>query len=52
MNEDFENRTDEAKKLLSVGERSPLANLPIAELAAWTTVGNLVLNLEVTLTKS
>ena len=48
----FKNRTDDAKDLLTVGERSPLANLPIAELAAWTTVANLVLNLEVTLTKS
>jgi len=47
----FENNTDEANKLLTVGERPPLANLPIAQLAAWTTVGNLVLNLDETLTK-
>ena len=48
----FENSIDEAKNLLTVGERAPLANLPIAELAAWTTVGNLVLNLDETLTKN
>ena len=47
----FENNTDEANKLLTVGERRPIASLPVAELAAWTTVGNLVLNLDETLTK-
>ena len=47
----FENNADEANKLLTVGERRPIASLPVAELAAWTTVGNLVLNLDETLTK-
>ena len=47
----FENNIDEANKLLTVGERRPIASLPVAELAAWTTVGNLVLNLDETLTK-
>ena len=47
----FENNADEAHKLLTVGERPPLAHLPVAQIAAWTTVGNLVLNLDETLTK-
>jgi len=47
----FERNTGEANKLLTVGERPPLANLPVARLAALTTVGNLVLNLDETLTK-
>ena len=47
----FEKHGNEAEKLIRVGERAPTARLRPAELAAWTTVGNLVLNLDETLTR-
>jgi hypothetical protein len=40
-----------AKKLLSVGESPRNEKLDIAELAAWTTVASVILNLDETVTK-
>ena len=40
-----------ANKLLSVGETKADANLPRGELAAWTTLASMVLNLDETITK-
>lgn len=40
-----------AGKLLSVGESPPTTEVPSAELAAWTVVASLVLNLDETLSK-
>ena len=46
-------RADEAAagKLIRVGESEPLATLDACELAAWTVVGNLLLNLDETITR-
>ncbi|MFM9001083.1 MAG: DUF1553 domain-containing protein, partial [Opitutia bacterium] len=44
-------RTAEAEALLKVGESRPQAELPAAELAAWTMVCNQLLNLDETITK-
>ncbi len=43
--------TGAAKKLVSIGESKPEANLDPVELAAHTAVGSLLLNLDETLTK-
>ena len=40
-----------ASKLLSVGERKPDSRLGPGELAAWTTVAGMILNLDETITK-
>jgi hypothetical protein len=40
-----------AIKLLSVGESPRDASLDVAELAAWTTVASVILNLDETITK-
>ena len=40
---------DAAQKLLSVGESRPDASLPAAELAAWTGIATIALNLDETL---
>lgn len=40
-----------AKKLLSVGESKVDSNVPPRELAAWTTVSSMILNLDETITK-
>jgi hypothetical protein len=40
-----------AKKLIAVGESKPDAKLDPSELAAWTMVANLVLNLDEVITK-
>ncbi|MFM9962617.1 MAG: PSD1 and planctomycete cytochrome C domain-containing protein [Planctomycetaceae bacterium] len=40
-----------ATKLLSVGEAARNEQLPIAELAAWSAIANLILNLDETVTK-
>ncbi len=42
---------EEAKKLIAVGESKPEASLDSAELAAWTVVANLILNLDEVITK-
>jgi hypothetical protein len=41
-----------AKKAISHGESKPKAGLPAAELAAYTLVANMVLNLDETLTRN
>ncbi|MCP5117948.1 MAG: DUF1553 domain-containing protein, partial [bacterium] len=41
----------EAAKLLAVGESKPDPSLDAAELAAWTTVAGVILNLDETITK-
>ncbi len=43
--------TDAAQKLLAVGESKPDPQLNSAELAAWTGLANLMLNLDETITK-
>jgi len=42
---------ENAAKLLSVGESKPDANVDPRELAAWTTVASMILNLDETITK-
>ena len=48
---EFRNNTDAASRLLSVGAFQPKAPLDKGELAAWTTVATMLLNLDETLTK-
>ena len=43
---------DAAGKLVSTGESKPPADVPPAELAAWTLVANTLLNLDETLTRN
>jgi hypothetical protein len=40
-----------AKQLIDVGESKPDPTLNLSELAAWTMVANLVLNLDEVITK-
>ncbi len=40
---------DAARKILAVGESKADANLPAAELAAWTGIASIALNLDETL---
>jgi hypothetical protein len=49
---DFKADAEAAKKLLSVGDSPRDESLDAAEQAAWTMVGNLILNLDEVLTKS
>ena len=41
-----------AAKLVALGESKPPADLPAPELAAWTLVANMILNLDETLTRN
>jgi hypothetical protein len=41
-----------AEKLLTVGDSKPDASIDPAELAAWTSVASMILNLDATITKS
>jgi hypothetical protein len=43
---------DSARKLVSQGESRPPESLPVDELAAWTLVANMLLNLDETLTRN
>ncbi len=43
---------DDAKKLISSGESKPDASLDPVELAAWTMIANLVLNMDETITRN
>ncbi|HEY1082612.1 MAG TPA: PSD1 and planctomycete cytochrome C domain-containing protein [Prosthecobacter sp.] len=48
---DYKTRAEDAKQSTSYGESKPDATLDTAELAAWTLVANLLLNLDETVTK-
>ena len=48
---DFRRRTDDAAKLLAVGASRYDPRLKESELAAWTTVASMILNLDETITK-
>ncbi len=47
----FKQDPEAAKKLTTVGETPPPTEMDLAELAAWTAVGNVLLNLDETITK-
>lgn len=47
----FRNRSDSAKALIAIGESKPDAQVAPAELAAYTLVANLMLNLDEVITK-
>ena len=49
---EFRKDAEAADKLLKVGAFKAKADLDPAELAAWTTVASMILNLDETLTKS
>jgi len=48
---EFKADPDAAKKLIAIGEIPPDASLNASELAAWTMVANLILNLDEVITK-
>jgi len=48
---DFRNDAESAKKLLNVGNFKAAGGLDQSELAAWTTVASMILNLDETVTK-
>jgi len=48
----YKNDTEAARKLLEIGEYKSKAPQPAPELAAWTSVANILLNLDETLTKN
>jgi hypothetical protein len=48
---DFRNQKENAAKLLSVGASTHDPRLDKSELAAWTTVAGMILNLDETITK-
>ena len=43
---------ESATKLISIGESKPPTDVPPGELAAWTLVTNMLLNLDETLTRN
>lgn len=47
----FTNDTDAALKLLAVGESKRNEVLDVAKLAAWTTIANVIMNMDETITK-
>ena len=47
----FEADKEAATKLINVGESKPNEKLDASQLAAWTIVANLILNLDETITK-
>ncbi len=48
---DYKADPESAKKLIAIGELPPKPDLPAEELAAWTLVANLVLNLDEVINK-
>ncbi|HKJ74508.1 MAG TPA: DUF1553 domain-containing protein, partial [Alphaproteobacteria bacterium] len=49
---EYEQDTNEAKALISVGDSKPDPKLDVSELAAYSTVASMILNLDETITKS
>ena len=49
LRESYRQDADAAQKLLAVGESKPDVSLPAAELAAWTGIASIALNLDETL---
>lgn len=49
--EHFKNDPEAAKALINVGESARPENLDVSELAAWTAIANILLNLDETITK-
>ena len=49
--ETFTKTPEDAKKLINVGESKPSEELDSRQLAAWTMIGNMILNLDETVTK-
>ena len=47
----YTKRPDAAKELIDVGETRPDPQLNPSELAAWTMIGNVILNLDEVMTK-
>ena len=47
----FREHPESAKKLIAVGDAKPEESLDTVELAAWTTVMSIILNLDETVTK-
>jgi Protein of unknown function (DUF1553)/Protein of unknown function (DUF1549)/Planctomycete cytochrome C len=47
----YQANQEAAAKLIHVGESSPNEKLDVSQLAAWTMIGNLILNLDETMTK-
>ncbi|MGB1708482.1 MAG: hypothetical protein ACPHF4_11700, partial [Rubripirellula sp.] len=50
--EEFQSKPENAEKLLSAGESPRDTDLPVADLAAWTMVCHLLLNLSETVTQN
>jgi mono/diheme cytochrome c family protein len=48
---EYQKNVDKAKSLIAVGETKPDGSLDPSELAAWTMIGNLLLNLDEVLNK-
>jgi hypothetical protein len=51
LRQQFASEPEAARRLIEHGESKPSSDLPPAELAAFTALGNLFLNLDETLTK-
>jgi hypothetical protein len=51
MREKYAADRSAAERLVSVGESPRPPGLDVAELAAWTAIGNVLLNLDETITK-
>ncbi|MGP0063911.1 MAG: DUF1553 domain-containing protein, partial [Isosphaeraceae bacterium] len=47
----YAGKPDDARHLIAIGETKPDAHLEPSELAAWTMIGNVVLNLDEVITK-
>ncbi|NRA95691.1 MAG: DUF1553 domain-containing protein [Planctomycetes bacterium] len=47
----YATRAVEAKRLIETGQSKPPADIDAGELAAWTSIANMILNLDETLTK-
>jgi len=49
---EYAQSSDAAKKVIQNGESKPKAGLPPVDLAAWTLVANLILNLDETINRN